>query len=177
VRYTVPRRAGHAALAAGRHERPHSQDRLIVKLFYTACCVWAAVIMVALALLTRDPDSDRWDPSAANVATVYLLTLFVLLPIWMPFVRRQYSGLPRSPLEALRAIWAFFAPFAATLILWISLGLPLTFLFSSNDSTRALALLVALAGSALIVLLSWDVAADRDLGPPRGVRTERRLSR
>lgn len=151
-------------------------DRLIVKLFYTACCVWTGFRVLLHALVIGDPNSDRWDPNVVNVAYVYAITLFVLLPIWMPFVRRQYSSLPRSPLEALRTIWAFLAPFAATLILWISLGLPLTFLFSSTDDTRALALLVALAGAALLVLVSWDVAADRGLMPPKAVQTDHRLS-
>lgn len=142
-----------------------ARDRLIVKLFYTACCAWIGVILVPLALVTPDP--DRWDPSAGNVATVYVLTLFVLLPIWMPLVRRRYSGLPRSPLEVLRTVYAFLAPFAATLILWFSMMLPIAFLFSSTGNTRLLAALVALVGTALIILLSWDVAADHDLVPPR----------
>lgn len=142
-----------------------AKDRLIVKLFYTACCVWTGVILVPLTLVTRDPSSDRWDPSAGNLATVYVLTLIVLLPIWVLPVRRQYSGLPRDVFEVPRIIWAFLAPFAATLILWFSLMLPLAFLFSSTDNTRLLAAMVALVGAALIVLLSWDVAAERDLVP------------
>lgn len=153
------------------------RDRLIVKLFYTGCCVWTAFLVMLHALVIGDPNSDRWDPNVVNVAYVYAIAVFVILPVWAPLVRRQYSGLPRSPLEVVRIIWAFLAPFAATLVLWLSMGFPLTFLFSSSDSTRALALLVALAGSALIVLLSWDAAASRDLAPPGKVQTEHRLSR
>ncbi len=138
-----------------------ARDRLLIKLFYTACCAWTGLFALPLALITDRPDS--WDPSAANVASIFVITVFVLLPIWTPLFRRRSSGLPRSPLEFLRVAYALLTPLAAALILWFSLMFPIAFLFDSTGSARLLAALAALAAAALFILLTWTVATSRDL--------------
>jgi len=138
-----------------------ARDRLIVRLFYTACCAWTGLFALPLALITDRPDS--WDPSAANVASIFVITVFVLLPVWTPLFRRRHSGLPRSPLELLRGAYALLTPLAAALILWFSLMFPIAFLFDSTGDARLLAALSALAAAALTVLLTWTVATSRDV--------------
>lgn len=138
-----------------------ARDRLIVKFFYTACCAWTGLFALPLALITDRPDS--WDPSAANVASIAVITLFVLLPVWTPLFRRRHSGLPHSPLELLRAAYALLTPLAAVLMLWLSLMFPITFLFDSAGSDRLVAALASLAAAAMIILLTWTVATSRDV--------------
>jgi len=120
--------------------------------------------LIPLLLLIQDPDKGY--PDARGAATTYTFIFTVLLPIWVPFVRRSYRVFPRSPVEGLRAIWAVFAPIAATFVLVESVGLPIGFMFDSNGNDRLLAFIVALVGAALIVILTWHVAVDSDSVPP-----------
>lgn len=141
------------------------KDRLIVKLFYTACSIWAGIILVPLGLATRGP--HRWDPGVREVASIYVIIFAVLLPVWVPFARRHQSGTPLTLLGAMRQIWGLITLLAATMVLWFSLALPITSVFSAADWYRAAALLVALVGAFLIVLLTWGVGTGHDLVPPR----------
>lgn len=142
-----------------------TRDRLIIKIFYTACCALAGIILVPLGLATRDP--DRWDPGVREVVSLYVIILVVLLPVWVPFARRHQSGAPLTPLGALRPIWGLVTLLAATMVLSFSLALPITFVFSVADWYRGAAVLVALVGAFFIVLLTWDVATGHDLVPPQ----------
>ena len=135
---------------------PTNRDRLIVKLFYTACCLVTDLLALILALVPRD--RGDWDPGAGGVLGICAVSLIVLLAIWGPHRRRRDPAARRRPLDALR--WAFnlLAALAATLLLWLLLAQAIDLSFRQGDPYRRWAWGISLAGVVLIVLVSWGAA-------------------
>src|SRR5574341_1838117 len=118
-----------------------ARDRLIIKLFYTACCLLTDIVVLLMALAGRDP--AEWTPSVGAVATVWMISLVVLVSIWGSLLVSRRPRSPPGPLRAIRAVFNFAAALGATLLLWLLLTQPITLMFRSGDPYRRWALLVA----------------------------------
>ena len=132
-------------------------DRLIIKLFYTACSVFGGVFLWVIIGLT-DP-RHLGDPSVLVVLGFAAAAVIVLYSVWMQPRRR---GRPR-PATLLALRW-LAGRLAAVLMVWATLILPANALVADSGLTEALiAWGVTLAAAAAIVFLTWDIAVYHDL--------------
>lgn len=132
-------------------------DRLVIKLFYTACSIFGGILFWLIVGLA-DP-RHLGDPSVLVVLGFAAAGVIVLYSVWVQPRQRER---PRpGTLIALR--W-LAGRLAAVLMVWATLILPANALVADSGLTEALvAWGVVLAAAAAIVFLTWEIAVYHDL--------------